>query len=85
MQERSLQFAIPGLLVAEALRVTGLGAGLSAGLARWRAARAVHDPGKVIADLAGGSVHIESAFRTGAHRTLSKPYSPSSKAFFSFR
>jgi Transposase DDE domain group 1 len=41
-----------GLLVAEVLRVTGLGAGLSAGLARWRAARAVHDPGKVIADLA---------------------------------
>jgi hypothetical protein len=33
------------------LRVTGLGAGLSAGLARWRAPRAVHDPGKILADL----------------------------------
>ena len=41
-----------GLLVAETLRVTGLAAGLSQGLVRWRPARAVHDPGKVIADLA---------------------------------
>ena len=39
------------LLLAETLRVTGLGAGLSAGLARWRAPRVVHDPGKIIADL----------------------------------
>ena len=39
------------LLLAEAARVTGLGPGLSAGLARWRAPRAVHDPGKIIADL----------------------------------
>jgi hypothetical protein len=34
------------------MRVTGLGRGLSQNLARWRAPRAVHDPGKVIADLA---------------------------------
>jgi len=40
-----------GLLLAEALRVTGLGRGLSAGLARWRAPRAVHDPGKILSDL----------------------------------
>jgi Transposase DDE domain group 1 len=40
------------LLLTEAVRVTGLGAGLSAGLARWRSPRAVHDPGKVITDLA---------------------------------
>ncbi len=40
-----------GLLLAEALRVTGLGQGLSAGLARWRAPRAVHDPGKILSDL----------------------------------
>src|SRR5882757_5227491 len=40
------------LLLLEAARVTGLGEGLSAGLARWRAPRAVHDPGKIIADLA---------------------------------
>src|SRR6185437_6640713 len=41
-----------GLLVAETLRVTGLSSGLSQGLARWCPARAVHDPGKVIGDLA---------------------------------
>ena len=40
------------LLLAETLRVTGLGQGLTDGLARWRAPRAVQDPGKVIADLA---------------------------------
>jgi hypothetical protein len=40
------------LLLTQALRVTGLDAGLSAGLGRWRPARAVHDPGKIIADLA---------------------------------
>jgi hypothetical protein len=39
------------LLLAETLRVTGLGAGLSAGLTRWQAPRAVHDPGKILADL----------------------------------
>jgi hypothetical protein len=41
-----------GVLVAETLRVSGLGAGLSLGLSRWRAERAVHDPGKIVADLA---------------------------------
>src|SRR5579859_1832038 len=40
-----------GLLLAESLRVTGLCDGLSKGLARWRAPRAVHDPGKILADL----------------------------------
>ena len=40
------------MLLWETMRVTGLGRGLSQGLARWRAPRAVHDPGKVIADLA---------------------------------
>lgn len=35
----------------EALRVTGLGRGLSDALSRWRAPRAVHDPGKIAADL----------------------------------
>jgi hypothetical protein len=34
------------------MRVTGLGRGLSERLARWRTPRAVHDPGKIIADLA---------------------------------
>jgi hypothetical protein len=40
------------LLLLETLRVTGLSRGLTAGLARWRAPRAVHDPGKIITDLA---------------------------------
>jgi Transposase DDE domain group 1 len=40
------------LLLTETARITGLGAGLSAGLARWRPARAVHDPGKAVLDLA---------------------------------
>jgi Transposase DDE domain group 1 len=40
------------VLLTRALRVTGLDQGLSAGLARWRAPRAVYDPGKIIADLA---------------------------------
>ena len=39
------------LLLAESLRATGLGPGLTAGLARWRAPRAVHDPGKILTDL----------------------------------
>ncbi|WP_268778006.1 IS1380 family transposase [Sphaerimonospora mesophila] len=41
-----------GLLLLETLRATGLDAALSAQLERWRPSRAVHDPGKVIADLA---------------------------------
>ena len=40
------------LLLTQVLQVTGLGRQLSAGLARWRAPRAVHDPGKMVADLA---------------------------------
>jgi hypothetical protein len=41
-----------GLLLIEALRVTGLDEGLSRALSRWRASRAVHDPGKIVTDLA---------------------------------
>jgi len=40
------------LLLTQVLQVTGLRRRLSAGLGRWRAARAIHDPGKIIADLA---------------------------------
>jgi hypothetical protein len=40
------------VLLWETMRVTGLGRGLAGGLARWRAPRAVHDPGKIVADLA---------------------------------
>jgi Transposase DDE domain group 1 len=40
------------VLLWETMRVTGLGRGLSQSLARWRAPRAVHDPGKIVADLA---------------------------------
>ena len=41
-----------GVLLTQTLRVTGLGRGLSAALERWRPGRAVHDPGKIVADLA---------------------------------
>lgn len=40
------------LLLTEVARVSGLGGALSAGLARWRPLRAVHDPGKTMLDLA---------------------------------
>ena len=40
------------VLLRETLPVTGLGRNLSQGLSQWRAPRAVHDPGKTIADLA---------------------------------
>ncbi len=40
------------VLLTRTARVTGLDAGLSAGLGRWRAPRAVHDPGKIAGDLA---------------------------------
>jgi hypothetical protein len=40
------------VLLTETARITGLAAGLSGGLAPWRPARAVHDPGKIVADLA---------------------------------
>ncbi len=41
-----------GLLLTQTLRVTGLDRGLDAALERWRPARAVHSPGKIITDLA---------------------------------
>ena len=41
-----------GLLLTRTLRAAGLDRGLSAALERWRPARAVRDPGKIIADLA---------------------------------
>jgi hypothetical protein len=41
-----------GILLARTAAVTGLGPALSDGLARWRAPRAVHDPGKIVLDLA---------------------------------
>jgi hypothetical protein len=40
-----------GLLLTRVLRVTGLDCGLDAALERWRPARAVHGPGKIVADL----------------------------------
>jgi hypothetical protein len=49
---RGLVSQAGAVLLWETMRVTGLTRGLSVNLARWRAPRAVHDPGKVIADLA---------------------------------
>jgi hypothetical protein len=48
---RGLVSQAGAVLLAETARVTGLGRGLTDGLARWRAPRAVHDPGKVVTDL----------------------------------
>jgi hypothetical protein len=39
------------LLLTQTLRATGLDRDLMVALERWRASRAVHDPGKIIADL----------------------------------
>jgi hypothetical protein len=49
---RGLVSQAGSLLLWETMRVTGLGRGLTENLGQWRAPRAVHDPGKVIADLA---------------------------------
>jgi hypothetical protein len=40
------------LLLMQTLQVTGLDRGLSQALERWRAPRAVHEPGRIIAGLA---------------------------------
>jgi Transposase DDE domain group 1 len=40
------------VLLTETARVTGLAGGLSQALGRWRLPRSVHDPGKIVADLA---------------------------------
>jgi Transposase DDE domain group 1 len=40
------------VLLTETAWVTGLTAGLSQALARWRLRRSVHDPGKIMMDLA---------------------------------
>jgi Transposase DDE domain group 1 len=49
---RGLVWLAGAVLLWETMRVTGLAGGLSQGLARRRAPRAVHDRGKIIADLA---------------------------------
>ncbi len=48
----SLASSAGGALLVETARVTGLDRALEAGLGPWRPARAVHDPGKVLLDLA---------------------------------
>lgn len=59
-------------LLAETARASGLDAGLSVALSRWRKPRAVHDPGKVVLDLAltlavGGDCPADtSLLRAGA-------------------
>ena len=49
---RGLVSQAGAVLLWETLRVTGMGRGLSAALQPWRAPQAVHDPGKIVADLA---------------------------------
>ena len=48
----SLVSSAGGALLVETARATGLDRGLQAGLRPWRAARARHEPGKVLLDLA---------------------------------
>jgi Transposase DDE domain group 1 len=50
--ETSLVSSAGAALLVQAAGVSGLTAGLSMALARWRAPRATHDPGKVMVDLA---------------------------------
>ncbi len=66
------------VLLWETLRVTGLGRNLSRGLSRWRAPRAVHDPGKIVADLAAAVALGGTGSRTYA--TASPPASPKQNA-----
>ena len=58
---RGLVSQAGAVLLWETMRVTGLARGLADGLALWRAPRAVHDPGKIVADcavlLADGTVY----------------------------
>ena len=49
---RGLVSQAGGVLLWETMRGTGLGRELSQNLARWRTPRTVHDPGKLVADLA---------------------------------
>jgi DDE family transposase len=49
---RGLVSQAGAVLLWEALRVTGLARGLSQALRPWRSPQAVHDPGKIVADLA---------------------------------
>jgi DDE family transposase len=49
---RGLVSEAGAVLLRETMRVTGLGRGLSAALQPWRGPQAVHDPGKIVADLA---------------------------------
>jgi len=53
---RGLVSQAGAVLLWETMRVTGLGRGLSAALEQWRAPRAAHDPGKIVADLAAAVV-----------------------------
>ena len=48
----SLISSAGGSLLLQTAAVSGLAAGLSRGLASWRPARSVHDPGKTVLDLA---------------------------------
>jgi len=49
---RGLVSQAGAVLLWETMRVTGLGRGLSESLAHWGAPQAIHDPGKIVADLA---------------------------------
>lgn len=59
-----------GVLLTDTVHLAGLALGLPSALAPWRKATAVHDPGKVVLDLA--------TLVTSRARARSKPYRRSS-------
>ncbi|GGK45091.1 hypothetical protein Ppa06_00740 [Planomonospora parontospora subsp. parontospora] len=69
-----------GLLLLETLRTTGLDQALSEHLQPWRTARAIHDPGKTITDLALPSPSAATAWPTSPccapNRNCSAPSPP---------
>ncbi len=70
---RGLVSRAGAVLLWETMRVTGLARGLSDGLARWRAPRAVHDPGLVTVDL-DATIVIAHSEKEQASPTWKKTY-----------
>ena len=78
----SLISSAGGSMLLQTAAVSGLAAGLWRGLASWRPARSVNDPGKTVLDLAvtialGGDCLADvAALRDGTHPTKRLPGDP---------
>ena len=55
-----------GVLLTETVRAVGLDRGLSTALARWRGPNAVHDPARVLLDLATCALTTRLAMKRSA-------------------